>query len=166
MAPTASLRLSEGAQHVPRFALSRPALRLIGEVFANSAFRGDHFGRAVRAKGGIPRVIATDMWGEDTEKTLARLAAYNRPIHRVRGGSRRSPAPGSAAMACAECDGTGLPKPPSKFVSPPSPITRSPPRVAHASTPTRSQTSSQKTHPRTGLLEAATRPSSPPGGSP
>lgn len=56
-----------------------------GEVFADSAYRGHHFGAAVRAKGGIPRVIATGMWGEDTTKTLARLAAYNRPIHRVRG---------------------------------------------------------------------------------
>jgi transposase, IS5 family len=56
-----------------------------GEVFADSAYRGSHFGAAVRAKGGVPRVIATGMWGEDTRKTLARLAAYNRPIHRVRG---------------------------------------------------------------------------------
>jgi transposase, IS5 family len=56
-----------------------------GEVFADSAYQGDHFGRAVRAKGRIPRVIATGMWGEDTRKTLARLAAYNRPIHKVRG---------------------------------------------------------------------------------
>lgn len=56
-----------------------------GEVFADSAYRGHHFGAAVRAKGGIPRVIATGMWGEDTTKTLARLAAHNRPIHRVRG---------------------------------------------------------------------------------
>lgn len=56
-----------------------------GQVFADSAYRGDHFGRAVRAKGGTPRVIATGMWGEDTQKTLARLADYNRPIHRVRG---------------------------------------------------------------------------------
>jgi IS5 family transposase len=55
-----------------------------GEVFADSAYRGDHFGRAVRAKGGIPRVIATGMWGADTRKTLARLGAYNRPIHKVR----------------------------------------------------------------------------------
>jgi IS5 family transposase len=56
-----------------------------GEVFADSAYRGDHFAQAVRAKGGTPRVIATGMWGENTRKTLARLAAYNRPIHRVRG---------------------------------------------------------------------------------
>ena len=56
-----------------------------GDVFADSAYRGNHFGAAVRAKGGTPRVIATGMWGEDTRKTLARLAAYNRPIHKVRG---------------------------------------------------------------------------------
>jgi transposase, IS5 family len=56
-----------------------------GEVFADSAYRGDHFAQAVRAKGGTPRVIATGMWGENTRKTLARLAAYYRPIHRVRG---------------------------------------------------------------------------------
>jgi IS5 family transposase len=56
-----------------------------GDVFADSAYRGEHFATAVRVKGGVPRVIATHMWGEDTQKTLARLAAYNQPIHRVRG---------------------------------------------------------------------------------
>ena len=55
-----------------------------GEVFADSAYRGDRFGAAVRAKGGTTRIIATGMWGKDTRKTLARLAAYNRPIHKVR----------------------------------------------------------------------------------
>ncbi len=49
-----------------------------GEVFADSAYRGDHFGRAVCAKGGIPRIIATDMWGQDTRKTLARLPSPSR----------------------------------------------------------------------------------------
>jgi IS5 family transposase len=56
-----------------------------GDVFADSAYRGNHFGAAVRARGGTPRVIATGMWGKDTRKTLARLAAYNRPIHKIRG---------------------------------------------------------------------------------
>lgn len=56
-----------------------------GEVFADSAYRGEHFGAAIRAKGGTPRIIATGMWGKDTRTTLSRLAAYNRPIHRVRG---------------------------------------------------------------------------------
>jgi len=36
-----------------------------GEVFADSAYRGSHFGDAVRAKGGTPRVILTAMWGRD-----------------------------------------------------------------------------------------------------
>ncbi len=56
-----------------------------GEVFADSVYRGEHFGAGVRAKGGTPRVIATGIRGENTRKTLSRLAAYNRPIHRVRG---------------------------------------------------------------------------------
>ncbi|WOS65841.1 transposase [Sinorhizobium fredii] len=56
-----------------------------GEVFADSAYRGNHFGDAVRAKGGTPRIVATGMWGRDEAETLARLEAWNRPIHRIRG---------------------------------------------------------------------------------
>ena len=55
-----------------------------GDVFADSAYRGSHFGGAVRAKGGIPRVILTAMWGRDEQETLARLDAWNQPIHRIR----------------------------------------------------------------------------------
>jgi transposase, IS5 family len=55
-----------------------------GDVFADSAYRGDHFRQAVQARGGTPRIIATGMWGIDEEKTLARLDAWNQPIHRVR----------------------------------------------------------------------------------
>jgi IS5 family transposase len=55
-----------------------------GEVFADSAYRGPHFGGAVRAKGGTPRVVATGMWGRDEVETRARLHAWNQPIHRVR----------------------------------------------------------------------------------
>ena len=57
-----------------------------GEVFADSAYRGNHFCYfcdAVRAKGGIPRIVATGMWGRDEQETLARLDAWNAPIHRV-----------------------------------------------------------------------------------
>ncbi len=57
-----------------------------GEVFADSAYRGSHFRDAVRAKGGVPRIVATGMWGRDEAETLARLRAWNQPIHRVRGG--------------------------------------------------------------------------------
>jgi IS5 family transposase len=55
-----------------------------GDVFADSAYRGSHFGDAVRAKGGTPHVVATAMWGRDEKETLARLDAWNAPIHRVR----------------------------------------------------------------------------------
>lgn len=43
-----------------------------GEVFADSAYRGNHFGDAVRAKGGTPRMFATGMWGRNEAETLAR----------------------------------------------------------------------------------------------
>ncbi|RCS22042.1 transposase [Phyllobacterium salinisoli] len=33
-----------------------------GKVFADSAYRESHFGDAVRAKGGRPRIVATGMW--------------------------------------------------------------------------------------------------------
>ncbi len=56
-----------------------------GEVFADSAYRGNHFGNAVRAKGGIPRIVATGMWGRDEQDTLRKLKEWNQPIHRVRG---------------------------------------------------------------------------------
>jgi len=55
-----------------------------GDVFADSAYRGQHFEAAVRAKGGVPWVAATSMWGRDEAETLVRLAAYNAPIQRVR----------------------------------------------------------------------------------
>lgn len=56
-----------------------------GDVYADSAYRGDHFGQAVRAKGGTPRIVATGMWVRDEAEIRARLEAYNQPIHRIRG---------------------------------------------------------------------------------
>lgn len=56
-----------------------------GEVFADSAYRGSHFHDAVRAKGGVPRIVATGMWGRDEVETLQKLKEWNQPIHRVRG---------------------------------------------------------------------------------
>jgi IS5 family transposase len=55
-----------------------------GAVFADSAYRGPHFGQAVRARGGTPRIVATGMWGRDEAEVRARLEAWNQPIHRVR----------------------------------------------------------------------------------
>ena len=54
-----------------------------GEVFADSAYRGSHFGNAVRVKGGTPRVVATAVWARDQEQADAKLDAWNAPIHRV-----------------------------------------------------------------------------------
>lgn len=56
-----------------------------GEVFADSAYRGSHFRDAVRAKGGVPRIVATGMWGRGEAETLRKLHEWNQPIHRVRG---------------------------------------------------------------------------------
>ena len=56
-----------------------------GEVFADSACRGSHFRDAVRARGGVPRIVATGMWGRDEAETLHKLHEGNQPIHRVRG---------------------------------------------------------------------------------
>jgi len=55
-----------------------------GDVFADSAYRGQHFEGAVRARGGVPRVAVTSMWGRDEAETLARMAAWNGAVHRVR----------------------------------------------------------------------------------
>ena len=56
-----------------------------GEVFADSAYRGSHFCEAVLAKGGVPRIVATGVWGRDEQATLRKLKEWNQPIHRVRG---------------------------------------------------------------------------------
>lgn len=56
-----------------------------GKVFADSAYRGDHFGSAVRAKGGVPRIVTTGMWVREGEDIRAKLRAVNGPIHHVRG---------------------------------------------------------------------------------
>jgi IS5 family transposase len=44
-----------------------------GEVFADSAYRGEVFGSAIRAKGGTPRIVATGMWGRPGDDTLRKL---------------------------------------------------------------------------------------------
>lgn len=54
-------------------------------AFADSAYRGNHFRDAVLAKGGVPRIVATGMWGRVEAETLRKLHAWDQPIHRVRG---------------------------------------------------------------------------------
>lgn len=81
-----------------------------GEVFADSAYRGNHFGDAVRARGGTPRIVATGMWGRDEIETLARLAAWNHPFIGYEVGSRISSAHGSEATGWRRMRWRGLAK--------------------------------------------------------
>jgi IS5 family transposase len=59
-----------------------------GEVFADSAYRGQVFAMAVKMKGGRPRVVATGVWAKSNPASQAeaarRLAEWNGAIHRVR----------------------------------------------------------------------------------
>lgn len=55
-----------------------------GEVYADSAYRGEVFGSAVRAKGGTPRIVATGMWGRPGDDTARKLRRWNYEIQRVR----------------------------------------------------------------------------------
>jgi transposase, IS5 family len=52
-----------------------------GEVYADSAFAGDKVWRAVRSRGGVPRVVHTHTWGGP--EALARLEAHNAAVQRV-----------------------------------------------------------------------------------
>ncbi|MEM9439907.1 MAG: IS5 family transposase [Pseudomonadota bacterium] len=55
-----------------------------GDVYADSAYRGDAFRSAVRARGGAPRVVATHVWAENEAEVDRRLADWNGPIHQIR----------------------------------------------------------------------------------
>lgn len=82
-----------------------------GEGFADSAYRGNHLGDAVRAKGGRPRIIATAMWGRDEAESST--PGTNRSTEFVV-GSRRSSVPGNEATTFAGCDGEGWQRKPFK----------------------------------------------------
>ena len=60
-----------------------------GDVFADSAYRGQAFAGAVKARGGTPRVAATSVWAKSdpaSQEAAERwLAEWNRAIQRVRG---------------------------------------------------------------------------------
>ena len=56
-----------------------------GEVYADSAYRGERFRGAVEARGGRARVVATAVWARDEDTARTKLAEINGPIHRVRG---------------------------------------------------------------------------------
>ncbi len=56
-----------------------------GEVYADSAYRGERFRKAVEARGGRARVVVTGVWARRHEDAAAKLKAVNGPIHKVRG---------------------------------------------------------------------------------
>ena len=55
-----------------------------GDVYADSAYRGEVFGSAVRARGGTPRIALIAMWGRPGDDTLLKLRGWNYSVHRVR----------------------------------------------------------------------------------
>jgi IS5 family transposase len=55
-----------------------------GLVYADSAYRGEAFGSAVRAKGGTPRIALTGMWGVPGDDTVQKLKRWNRAVQRIR----------------------------------------------------------------------------------
>jgi IS5 family transposase len=54
------------------------------EVYAGSAYHGEVFGSAARAKGGSPQIVATSMWGRAGDDTLGKPRHRNYVIRRVR----------------------------------------------------------------------------------
>ncbi|MCV6546443.1 MAG: transposase, partial [Cohaesibacter sp.] len=52
-----------------------------GQVYADSAYRGPCFRKAVEERGGVARVVAVSVWARSDEEAKARLAAHNGPIH-------------------------------------------------------------------------------------
>lgn len=56
-----------------------------GDVFADSAYRGAPFKKAVADRGGKARVVQTGVWARNQDEADAVLAKINGPIHAVRG---------------------------------------------------------------------------------
>lgn len=69
-----------------------------GEVFADSACRGEIFDSAVRTRGGTPRIVATSMWGDRGTTRRASSAAGTTRSSVSASGLRRTSEPGSTAM--------------------------------------------------------------------
>ncbi len=55
-----------------------------GAVYADSAYRGQAFASAVRAKGGFPHVVQTGVWGREGDGALKKLKSWNYSVQRVR----------------------------------------------------------------------------------
>jgi IS5 family transposase len=55
-----------------------------GDVYADSAYRGQTFASAVKAKGGCPRVVETGAWDRPGGNALRKLRAWNHRIQHIR----------------------------------------------------------------------------------
>jgi hypothetical protein len=55
-----------------------------GDVYADSAYRGQVFAPAVAARGGRAKVVQTSVWGRPGDDALLRLKAWNWRVNRVR----------------------------------------------------------------------------------
>lgn len=56
-----------------------------GDVYADSAYRGQRFRQAVEDRGGRARIVAVSVWAKSDEDARLKLKAHNGPIHKVRG---------------------------------------------------------------------------------
>jgi transposase, IS5 family len=55
-----------------------------GAVYADSAYRGQAFASAVKAKGGFPHVVQTGVWGRAGDDALQKLKSWNYSVQRIR----------------------------------------------------------------------------------
>jgi IS5 family transposase len=56
-----------------------------GQVYADSAYRGPRFRRAVENRGGVARIVQVGVWAHDEATAKQMLRKVNGPIHKVRG---------------------------------------------------------------------------------
>lgn len=55
-----------------------------GQIYADSAYRGPRFRKAVEVRGGVARVVAVSVWARSDEEAKVKLAAHNGLIHKIR----------------------------------------------------------------------------------
>jgi transposase, IS5 family len=55
-----------------------------GAVYADSAYRGQAFASAVKAKGGFPHVVQIGVWGRAGDDALQKLKSWNYSVQRIR----------------------------------------------------------------------------------
>ena len=82
-----------------------------GEVFADSAYRGNYFREAVRAKGGVPRIVEGRHVGSRRSRNAPKAQRLEPADPPVTGPDpQKSSGHGNEATACAGCDGAGSQK--------------------------------------------------------